>query len=135
MRITNIAINTKMRTYLQSLWNQRRNLYTTGCPKSLFLYFISLYFITIGLGKQIISTKVVSFNIVHYFHSCCASFDSYIRSVYFRAKGTRARVYVSVTYFLNFIARIARTPSKNVQLYESISLYTSIYWLICCSNC
>ena len=77
----------------------------------LLIYFISLYFSTIGLGKQIISTKVVSFNIVHYFHSCCASFDSTIRSVYFRAKGARARVYVPVTYFLNFIARIARTPS------------------------
>ena len=46
----------------------------TGCPKSSFLYFISLYFSTIGLGKQIISTKVVSFNIIHYFHTCCAVF-------------------------------------------------------------
>ena len=26
----------------------------TGCPKSSFLYFISLYFSTIGLGKKII---------------------------------------------------------------------------------
>ena len=26
----------------------------TGCPKSSFLYFKSLYFSTIGLGKQII---------------------------------------------------------------------------------
>ena len=26
----------------------------TGCPKSSFLYFISLYFSTIGLGKQLI---------------------------------------------------------------------------------
>ena len=25
----------------------------TGCPKSSFLYFISLYFSTIGLGRQI----------------------------------------------------------------------------------
>ena len=46
----------------------------TGCPKSSFLYFISLYFSTIGLGKQIFSTKVVSFNIIHYFHTCCAIF-------------------------------------------------------------
>ena len=83
----------------------------TGCPKSSFLYFINLYFSTIELGKQITSTKVVSFNIVHYFHSFVPSFDSNIRSVYFRAKGARARVYVPVTYFLNFIARIARTPS------------------------
>ena len=28
-----------------------------GCPKSSSLYFISLYFSTIGLGKQIIETK------------------------------------------------------------------------------
>ena len=46
----------------------------TGCPKSSFLYFISLYSSTIGLGKQIISTEVVSFNIIHYFHTCCAIF-------------------------------------------------------------
>ena len=31
----------------------------TGCPKSSFLYFISLYFSTIGLGKQIIEKKFV----------------------------------------------------------------------------
>ena len=39
------------------------------------------------------------------------SFDSNIRFVYFRAKGARARVYFPATYFLYFIARIARTPS------------------------
>ena len=27
MRITNVTINTKIRTYLQSLWNQRRKLH------------------------------------------------------------------------------------------------------------
>ena len=32
-----------------------------GCPKSSFLHFISLYFRTMGLCKQIISTNVVSF--------------------------------------------------------------------------
>ena len=46
----------------------------TGCPKTSFLCFISLYFSTIELGMQIISTKVVSFNIIHYFHTCCAIF-------------------------------------------------------------
>ena len=46
----------------------------TGCSKSSFLYFISLYFSTIGLGKQTISTKVVSFNIIHYFHTFCTIF-------------------------------------------------------------
>ena len=39
------------------------------------------------------------------------SFDSNIRFVYFSAKGGRARVYFPDTYFLYFIARIARTPS------------------------
>ena len=38
------------------------------------LLYKSLYYSTIGLGKQIISTKVVSFNIIHYFHTCCAIF-------------------------------------------------------------
>ena len=46
----------------------------TGCPKSSFLPVVSLYFSTIGLSKEIISTKVVSFNIIHYFHTCCAIF-------------------------------------------------------------
>ena len=31
-----------------------RDTYSTGCPKSSFLYFVSLYFSTTGLGKQII---------------------------------------------------------------------------------
>ena len=53
--------------------NSKKKIFT-GCPKSSFLYFISLYFITIGLGRQIISTKVVSFNIIHYFYTCCAIF-------------------------------------------------------------
>ena len=37
-------------------------------------YFRSLYFSTIGLGKQIMSTKVVSFNIMHYFPTFCTIF-------------------------------------------------------------
>ena len=47
--------------------DENKSYTNTGCPISSFLYFISLYFSTIGLGKQIISTKVVSFNIIHYF--------------------------------------------------------------------
>ena len=46
---------------------------TTGCPKSSFLYFISLYFSTIGLGKQIIEKKL-SFSLIHHFHTCCTIF-------------------------------------------------------------
>ena len=41
--------------YVHSLclcWKQ--SLETTGCPKSSFLYFISRYFSTIGLGKKIV---------------------------------------------------------------------------------
>ena len=36
----------------------------TGCPKSSFLYFISLYFGMIGLGKQMFFKRVVSFNLI-----------------------------------------------------------------------
>ena len=32
--------------------------YIHGCPKCSFLYFISLYFSTIGLGKQIIEKQI-----------------------------------------------------------------------------
>ena len=39
------------------------------------------------------------------------SFDSNIRFLYFRAKDAWARVYFPATYFLHFIAGIARTPS------------------------
>ena len=45
-----------------------------GCPKSSFLYFIGPYFSTIELVKQIIETVVVSFNLIYYFHTCCAIF-------------------------------------------------------------
>ena len=58
--------------FLESFFGYK--LEYTGCPKSSFLYFVSVYFSTPGLGKQIISTKVVSFNIIHYFHTCCAIF-------------------------------------------------------------
>ena len=46
----------------------------TGCPKSSFLYFISLYFSTIGLDKQIIWRKAVSFKLIRYFHTDGAIF-------------------------------------------------------------
>ena len=49
--------------------NSKKKIIFNGCPKSSFLYFISLYFSTIGLGRQIISAKVVSFNIIHYFYT------------------------------------------------------------------
>ena len=40
------------------LWN-KFSVSFTGCPKSSFLCFVSLYFSTIGLGKQIIEKKFV----------------------------------------------------------------------------
>ena len=42
-------------------------------PKKI-MQIQGLYFRTIELGKQIISTKAVCFNIIHYFHTCCAIF-------------------------------------------------------------
>ena len=83
----------------------------TGCPKSSFLYFASLYFSTIGLGKQIIETKSVFQPNSPFSYLLCQFFDSNIRFVHFRAKGARARVYFPATYFLYSIARITRTPS------------------------
>ena len=83
----------------------------TGCPKSLFLYFICLYFSTIRLGKQIIKTKFVFQSNWPFSYLLCKFFDSNIRFVHFRAKGAHALVYFPATYFLYSIARIARTPS------------------------
>ena len=83
----------------------------TGCPKSSFLYFTSLYFSTIGLGKEIIETKFVFQSNSPFSYLLSQFFDSNIRFVHFRAKGARARVYFPATYFFYSIARIARTPS------------------------
>ena len=72
-----VTLNNFLRLQQVMLWHVVRHATfsaTTGCPKSWFLYFISLYFSTIGLGKQIISTKFVSFNIIHCFHTCRAIF-------------------------------------------------------------
>ena len=71
---------------------------TKGCPKSSFLYFISLYFSTIGLGKQIIETNL-SFSLLHHFHTCCAIFLFEYSICVIRANGVRARVYFPATYF------------------------------------
>ena len=80
----------------------------TSFPKISFLYFISLHFSMIGLGKQIISTKVVFFqyNSLFSYLLCHLLTRIIIRSVYFRAKSEGARVYVTATYFLYFIAHL-----------------------------
>ena len=73
----------------------------TGCPKSSFLYFISLYFRNIGLGKQIILTKVMSFNIIHYFHTCCAIFWlEYSICLLPRQRCACASIFSSHTFFV-----------------------------------
>ena len=90
----------------------RASVCSSGCPKSSFLYFISLYFSTIGLGKQIILKKKLCLSIEFaIFVVVAPSFDSNIRFVYFRPKGARARVYFPALFFLYFIAWIALTPS------------------------
>ena len=78
--------------------------------QSSFLYFISLYFSTIELVKQIIETNCVSQS-SSLFSYLCHLLTRIFDFVYSRAKGARARVYFPATYFLYFIARIARTPS------------------------
>ena len=76
------------------------------------------------------------------------SCDSNIRFVYFRAKGARARVHFPATYFLYFVPvcsnsflvfceyheRKKTLKRKNVQLSESMSMFTSIYRLISRNN-
>ena len=78
-----------------------RGINITGCPKSSFLYFISLYLSTIGLGKQIISTKVVSFNTIHYFHTCCVIFWlEYSICVLPRQRWACASIFLSHIFFV-----------------------------------
>ena len=74
------------------------------------LYKPSLYFGTIELVKQIIETNCVSQS-SSLFSYLCHLLTRIFDFVYSRAKGARARVYFPATYFLYFIARIARTPS------------------------
>ena len=69
----NIVLAWRFYLIFQFLWNDRF-IIITGCPKSSFLYFISPYFSTIELVKQIIETDVVYFNLIYYFHTFCAIF-------------------------------------------------------------
>ena len=87
---------TEYRTGERDAWDTLYIYIYTGCPKSSFLYFWNKIFLSISFTIFIL---VVPF------------FDLNIRFVYFRAKDARARVYFPATYFLYFIARIARTPS------------------------
>ena len=59
MCITNIKINTKVRTYLQSLWNQRRKLHYLQlairkviCRKNIYIKNLSISFCLISLLVQ-----------------------------------------------------------------------------------
>ena len=81
------------------------------------------------------------------FYTCCTIISN-IRFVQFCAEGARTRVHFPAIYFLYFVARFCQTPSlffenimkektskrKNVQLRDSISMLTSIYWLISKNN-
>ena len=58
------------------------------------LYFISVYFSTIGLGKEIISTKVVSFNIISLFSYLLCHLLSRIFDLCMSAPEVRARDYI-----------------------------------------
>ena len=71
-------------------------VFFTGCPKSSFLYCISLYFSTIGLGKQ-----NLSFNLIHHFHTFCAIFWlEYSISVLPRQRCSCARIFSSHIFFV-----------------------------------
>ena len=82
-----------------------------------------------------------AFNLI--FYTCCTIISN-IRFVQFCAEGERTRVHFPAIYFLYCVARFSQTPSlfyqnimkektskrKKVQLRDSISMLTSIYWLI-----
>ena len=81
------------------------------------------------------------------FYTCCIIISN-IRFVWFCAEGARTRVHFRAIYILYFVARFCQTPSfffvnimkektskhKTVQLRDSISMLTSIYWLITRNN-
>ena len=91
-------------------WQNLESLLFTGCPKSSFLYFISLYFSTIGLGRQIIQTKVVSFNLIHYFHTYCAIFWLvYLICVLPRLRCACASIFSSHIFFVFYIANCSNS--------------------------
>ena len=95
---------------LNSKISQKWVVQCRGCPKSSFLYFISLYFSKIGLGKQIIWRKAVCFNLIHYFHTDGAIF--WIFDLCTSVPKVPVHVFFpSHVYFVYFITRIARTPS------------------------
>ena len=63
-------------------------------PNSLFLYFISLYFSTIGLTVSKSLKKKMSFNLIHHFHTCCAIFFTRIFDLCTSAPKVRVREYI-----------------------------------------
>ena len=92
----------------RNICGQNRCLIYTGCPKSSFLFFISLYFSTIGLGKQIIEKKFVfqsnspfsyllCYFLIRIFDLCNSAPKVFVRECIFQPH-----------IFLHFIARIAR---------------------------
>ena len=104
-------------------------------------------FSTIELLKQMIEAKVVSFNLIHYFYTCCAIFwHEYSICVLPHQRCLCASIFSSHIFFFYVIVWIARTASlyfvnitkdkplkrKKFQIGESIGMSTSIYWLICC---
>ena len=82
------------------------------------------------------------------FYTCCTIIFN-IQFVQFCAEGARTRVHFPAFFFLYFVARFCQTPSlffenimkektskrNKVQLRDSISMLTSIYWLINRNNC
>ena len=95
----------------RNICGQNRCLIYTGCPKSSFLFFISLYFSTIGLGKQIIEKKFVFQSNSPFSYLFC-----YFLIRIFDLSNSAPKVFVpEYTFqphiFLHFIARIARIPS------------------------
>ena len=72
----------------------------TGCPKSSFLYFVSPYFSTIGLRRKIVGTKVVTFNLIHYFSTCAIFWLEYSICVLPHQRCACANIFSSLFLFV-----------------------------------
>ena len=105
---------------------------TTMCPKSSFLYFVSLYFSTMRLGKQIISTNVVSFNLIHYFHTRCAIFWLGIFDLCTSAPSVHVREYIFQPHLVYF--QSPNCSNSFLTFFFNITKDKRSKWIICGST-
>ena len=133
----------------RNICGQNRCLIYTGCPKSSFLFFISLYFSTIRLGKQIIEKKFVfqsnspfsyllCYFLIGIFDLCNSAPKVFVREYIFQPHMfciLWPKLLERLPCFLWMSRKINTLNAKTFSYFRGMSLYISIYWLICRRNC